>query len=84
MLFCLEGHAFALCRLGEVYEFGWLGEKVDEERSLDFYERAAAKDDANALSRLGEVYEHGYLKQQPWPGPPLTSGNMCAGHACSP
>ena len=58
------GNAHALWLLGGIYQYGWLQREPDHAKSLDFYERAAAKDDAYALFDLGEVYQFGGLEQK--------------------
>ena len=59
------GNAHALWLLGRIYQYGWLQQELDHAKSLDFYERAAAKDDALTLGSLGRIYQFGYLEQEP-------------------
>ena len=51
--------AFALSFLGNMYRGGMLGVKRNLERSLRYFERAAALGDSGALSTLASVYFEG-------------------------
>lgn len=50
--------------MGVIYNLGMFGQAKDLEKSLHFYERAAAENDGDALHALGEVYEYGRLGQE--------------------
>ena len=55
------GHAGAQCRLGDAYEYGQLGLKIDIDMALMWFKKAAGGGDLDAQCRLGDAYEDGQL-----------------------
>lgn len=59
------GHAGAMCKLGEIYEYGYLNDEkiVDEnwEEAIRLFRESAKRKYANAYSHLAELYWEGQL-----------------------
>ena len=55
------GHAEAQCRLGDAYEYGQLGLKIDIDMALMWFKKAAEGGNITSQWRLGVAYEDGGL-----------------------
>ena len=54
-----HGHVASMTNLGGLYDYGF-GVEQDYAKAREWYEKAAAKDDAGAMTKLGALYENGH------------------------
>ena len=78
------GHTYAMNELGYIFLYG-LGEPVDAERGIRFYESGAERDDIYSLNNLGLVYLRGQGRRAD-PGKALSYFTRAAagGHPFAP
>ena len=55
----IDGNGVAMNTLADIFEQGWLGQGVDEERALSLYKRSAALGGCMGMHDLGYVFAHG-------------------------
>jgi TPR repeat protein/serine/threonine protein kinase len=60
-----EGYPNALCKVGEVYLYGTLGQQKDGKAAIDYLDLASDKNVALAQYYRGRIYEVGGLERQP-------------------
>lgn len=52
-----KGDADAAFNLGVTFEHGLMGQKVDIDKAISYYEFGVSKDDTNCMNNLGYIYE---------------------------